>query len=166
MYFGIGRYPYSLDVAKNPLTFRHLAEPPPPLDRPYFNGKGRGPRLGESHTAGEVFSEALFACFGNIVLAHPSAARETVRMQMAQYLVAGLAAFPERPTFLDARAAFLMAMHAASPGTDEPACRAGFAARGMGKGARGPDREYGADDPTGTPTYNPADITESFVAAP
>jgi len=165
MYYGIRRYPYSLDLAKNPLTFRHLAEAPP-LEVPFFNWKGRGPLLGESHTAGEVFSQALFQCFGNIVLAHPGTDFETVRSQMAAYLVAGLAAFPDRPTFLDARDAFFAVIHAVSPATDEPACRAGFATRGMGAGARGPDREFGADDPFGAPTYDPADVQESFVDAP
>src|SRR6185436_13984741 len=106
MYYGIRRYPYSLDFDKNPLTFRHLAEPPP-TDLPYYNWKGRGPLLSESHTAGEVFSQALFECFGNIVAAHPGAEFEGLRARMAQYLVAGLAAFPDRPSMLDARNAFL-----------------------------------------------------------
>ena len=29
MYYGIRRYPYSLDVRKNPLTLRHIAVPAP-----------------------------------------------------------------------------------------------------------------------------------------
>lgn len=159
-YYGIRRYPYSLDVAKNPLTFRHLAVPPP-LERPFYNWKGRGPVLAEEHTAGEVFSQALFQCFGNVVAAHPGATFESSRALMARYLVAGLIAFPDHPTFLDARNAVLTVVRLASPDVDYPACRAGFALRGMGAGALGPDREFGKDEPP--PTYAAADVVESFL---
>jgi hypothetical protein len=165
MYFGIRRYPYSLDPVKNPLTFRNLAEPPP-ADRPYYNWKDRGQILGEPHTAGEVFSEALFSCFGRIVLAHPDARPEHNRDRMAAYLVAGLAAFRFQPSMLDARDAILSVIRFASPFEDYPACRAGFAAHGMGAGALGPDRQFG-DDPDQPPpdAYDPADIVESYVEA-
>jgi hypothetical protein len=162
MYYGIRRYPYSLDLHKNPLTFRHLAEPPP-TDLPYYNWKGRGPLLSELHTAGEVFSQGLFQCLGNLIVAHPGTDFEAVRARMAQYLVAGLAAFPDHPSMLDARNAFLGVVRLASPTDDYPACRAGFAARGMGADTLGPDREFGSDDPTGLPPYDPAQIEESFL---
>ena len=162
MYFGIRRYPYTLDLTKNPLTLRHLAVPPP-VSIPFYNWKGRGPLLNEVHTAGEVFGTALFQCFGNIVNAHPHADFESVRLRMAQYLVAGLAAFRERPSFLDARNAFLTVIRLTSPFVDYPACRAGFAARGMGADSLGPDREFGSDGPFGPPPYDPADIQESYL---
>jgi hypothetical protein len=162
MYYGIRRYPYSLDLANNPLTFQHIATPPP-LSVPYYNWKGRGPLLSEVHTAGEVFAAGLFQCFGNIVAAHPGADFEQLRARMAQYLVAGLAAFPDHPSLLDARIALLDPIRMASPGDDYPACRAGFAARGMGADALGPDGEFGADDPSGFPPYDPAQVVESFL---
>jgi Fungalysin metallopeptidase (M36) len=88
------------------------------------------------------------------------------RTRMAEYLVAGLAAFPDRPSMLDARNAILAVVRLASPHVDYPACRAGFASRGMGAGALGPDREFGSDpDVFPPPDYDPADITESFVDA-
>jgi len=164
MYYGIRRFPYSLDFQKNPLTLRHMAEPPP---LPYYNWKGRGPLLSESHTTGEVFSQALFQCLGGIVAAHPGEAFESVRARAARYLVAGLVAFPEHPSLLDARDAFLDVIRLADPAVDYPACRAGFAARGMGAGAVGPDREFGGatgtDDNGDLLRYDPAQITESFV---
>lgn len=162
MYYGIRRYPYSLDLHKNPLTFRHLAEPPP-TNLPFYNWKGRGPLLSEPHTAGEVFSQALFQCFGNIVAAHPGADFEGLRARMAQYLVAGLAAFPDHPSFLDARNAFLDVIRLASAAADYPACRAGFAARGMGADAIGPDRDFAGSTTTPLPPYDPAQIVESFL---
>jgi Fungalysin metallopeptidase (M36) len=159
LYYGIRRYPYSLDLAKNPLTFRHLAEPPPTR---FFNWKGRGPKPAEEHTAGEIFSQALFQCFGGIVAANAGTPFEALRARMAQYLVAGLAAFPDRPTFLEGRDAFLSVIRLVSP-SDHLACRAGFAVRGMGSGARGPDREFGSlDFPD---SYDVADVQESFVDA-
>jgi hypothetical protein len=160
LYYGVRRYPYSLDLAKNPLTFRHLATPPPP---PYFNWKRRGPALAEMHTAGEIFSQALFQCFGNIVAASPTTPFEELRTRMAKYLVAALAAFPDYPTFLEARDAFLTVTRLTSA-RDHAACRAGFAARGMGSGARGPDRAFDVADRFTDP-YNAADIQESFVDA-
>jgi hypothetical protein len=78
---------------------------------------------------------------------------------MAQYLVAGLAAFPDRPSLLDARDAILAAIRASNARVDYVACRNGFAAHGMGAGALGPDREFGSQD------EYPADITESYVSA-
>lgn len=160
LYYGIRRYPYSLDLAKNPLTFRHLGTPPP---LKYFNWKRRGPVLAEVHTAGEIFSQALFQCFGNIVAANPSTPFEELRARMAKYLVAALAAFPDHPTFLEARDAFLTVARLTSA-TDHAACRAGFATRGMGSGARGPDREFNVAEPMTDP-YNAADIQESFIDA-
>jgi hypothetical protein len=161
-YYGIRRYPYSLDFARNPLTFRHLAEPPP-LDRKFFNWKGRGPQLAEIHTTGEIFSQSLFQCFGNLVAANPGKPFEELRARMAQYLVAALTAFPDRPTLLEARDAFLTVIRLTSPSIDYPACRAGFASRGMGSGARGPDRNFVLANRTDP--YNAADVRESFVDA-
>jgi hypothetical protein len=159
LYYGIRRYPYSLDLARNPLTFRHLAEPPP-TDLPYYNWKGRGPQLAELHTAGEIFAQGLFQCFGRIVAARPGEDFEAVRSRMATYLVAGLAAFPDRPSLLEARDAFLRVIRL-SDAVDHAACRGGFAARGMGAHAVGPDGEFGSmPDPTEDPVY---EVEESFV---
>jgi hypothetical protein len=160
MYYGIRRYPHSLDFARNPLTFRHLAEPPP-AEVPFFNWKGRGPLLSEEHTAGEIFSQALFQCLGEIVAANEGSEFDELRTRMAQYLVAGLAAFPERPTFLEARVAILGVVRLANP-TDHAACRAGFAARGMGADAIGPARDFGGDPPAYPPVPYPP-VEESFL---
>jgi hypothetical protein len=163
MYFGIRRYPYSLDFARNPLTFRHLAAPPPAA-MPFYNWKGRGPLLSEVHTTGEVFSQALFQCFGNLIAAHPGGDFEAIRARMAQYLVAGLAAFPDHPSLLDARDALLGVIRLAGPADDYLACRAGFAARGMGADALGPDGEFATGATTfPPPAYDPAQVEESFL---
>ncbi|MBC7974708.1 MAG: M36 family metallopeptidase, partial [Myxococcales bacterium] len=163
MYYGIRRYPYSMNLAKNPLTFRHLAEPPP-AELPYYNWKGRGPLLSEEHTAGEIFTQALFQCFGRIVAAHPGEPFEGLRTRMAEYVVAGLAAFPDRPSLLEARDAFLEVIRL-SDVVDHAACRGGFAARGMGADAVGPDGEFGANVVDTRAVYDPADVQESFVDA-
>lgn len=160
MYYGIRRYPYSLDMHKNPLTFQHIAVPPP-RDMPYFNWKGRGPVLQESHTTGEVFCQALLQCFGGIVAAHPGASFEDMRARMAKYLVAALAMFSERPSLLEARNAVLTIVRMVDPEVDYRACRAGFAARGMGADALGPDPDFGAGQDQ--PPYDPAQVIESFL---
>jgi hypothetical protein len=135
MYYGIRRYTYSMDMAKNPLLFSNLAEQPTP---PFYDWKGRGPLLNEVHTAGEIFAQALFQCFGNMVQASDEDF-EALRLRKAQYLVAALMIFPENPTYLEARNALLNVMRAVDE-TDHDACRAGFALRGMGAGALGPER--------------------------
>lgn len=146
MYYGVRRYPYSTSFARNPLQFVHLAVMP---QMPFYDWKGRGPVLNEPHTAGEVFTAALFQCWDRVVRANPAADFETIRMRMAKYLVAGLAMFPERATFIEARNAILGVMRAADAG-DFAACRGGFAARGMGAGAGGPPR----DSVNLQPTFN------------
>lgn len=133
MYYGVRRYPYSLDAQKNPLMFHNLIVPP---DLPYYDWKGRGPQLDEAHTAGEIFAQALFQCFGAMAAGNSAAEFEATRLRMAQYLVAGLTLFSSEPTFLEARNRILDVVRAVDA-EDYTACRKGFAERGLGAGAIG-----------------------------
>ncbi|MGA7733364.1 MAG: M36 family metallopeptidase [Chloroflexia bacterium] len=132
-YFSIRRYPYTADMTKNPLTFKHISNN---VVLPV--GPPRGPLAGgpnnEVHNAGEVWCSALWEVFVKLVATHQHAEAER---RMLTYVIGGLKVTPLRPTFTQARDAILTAVSALDPG-DLPDVRAGFAKRGMGTGAVSP----------------------------
>jgi extracellular elastinolytic metalloproteinase len=132
-YFSIRRYPYSADLAKNPLTFRHISNG---VVLPI--GSPRNPNAGgsnsEVHNAGEVWCAALWEVFVNLVALHGHAEGER---RMLEYVIGGLKLTPSMPTFTQARDGILTAVSALDPG-DLPDVWRGFAKRGMGVGAASP----------------------------
>jgi extracellular elastinolytic metalloproteinase len=132
-YFSIRRYPYSTDLNKNPLTFRHIGAnvflPPGPPRNPTAGG---GNNL--VHRAGEVWCCALWEVFVALVNRHGHAEAEE---RMLKYVIGGLKLTPNQPTFTQARDAILAAVAALDSG-DLPAARGGFAKRGMGRTAVSP----------------------------
>ena len=132
-YFSIRRYPYSADMAKNPLTFKHISSnitlPSGPDKNPNAGGGNE-----EEHNAGEVWCCMLWEVFVNLVTAHGHAVAEP---RMLKYVVGGLKLTPSNPTFLQARDAIISAASALEP-ADVPLIWKGFAKRGMGKDAVGP----------------------------
>jgi hypothetical protein len=147
-YFSIRRYPYSADMSKNPLTFKHISNsvvlPTGPAISP--NPKGNN----EVHNAGEVWCTMLWEVFVNLVAKHGHSAAEK---RMLAYVVGGLKLTPPRPTYTQARDGILSAVSAMSPG-DLPEAWAGFAKRGMGSGAASP--------PSNSTSL--AGVVESFTA--
>jgi len=130
-YFSIRRYPYSADMNKNPLTFKHIGANVMLPAGPPRNGGGANQ---EVHNAGEIWCTALWEVFVNLVGAHGHAIGEK---RMLQYVVGGLKLTPANPTFLQARNAVLSAAGALQP-ADVPLIWKGFAKRGMGKDAVAP----------------------------
>jgi extracellular elastinolytic metalloproteinase len=132
-YFSIRRFPYSVDMGKNPLTFRHISAgellPVGPPISPLAGGPNN-----EVHNAGEIWCAALWEVFVNLVGKHGHAEAER---RMLLYVVGGLELTPSRPTFLGARDGIRDAATAAGP-EDLPEIWAGFAKRGMGDGAVAP----------------------------
>lgn len=132
-YFSIRRYPYSADMKKNPLTFKHIsANIVLPTDA-VMNPNAGGPNQ-EAHNAGEVWCCALWEVFANLVAAHGHAEAEK---RMLQYVIGGLKLTPAHPTFLQARDGILSAVRALNP-TDVSMVWKGFAKRGMGEKAKAP----------------------------
>jgi len=154
-YFGIRRYPYSTDVTKNALTFRHVVNGEPlPADVPanlIYSADNF-----EVHNAGEVWGsmlwEGLVAMLRQSEGATPRYTFEEARRRYADYLVAGMKAAPTEPTFTEQRDAILAAAAASDP-DDFVLLAAAFARRGFGSGAISP--------PTTTETGAP--VTESFA---
>lgn len=148
-YFGIRRYPYSTDLTKNPLTFRHIengvALPVgPPSD-------GGGATNAEVHNSGEVWAVAVWECYVALLRATPRLTFGQARDRMLRYLVGGLKLTPGQPTFTEARDG-LLAAAAASDVADFKLFAAAFARRGMGLRAVSPDR--------GSTTHSP--VVEDF----
>jgi extracellular elastinolytic metalloproteinase len=131
-YFSIRRYPYSADMKKNPLTFKHIGNNVVLPSGPPINASASGNN--EVHNAGEVWCIALWEVFVKLVRKHGHAAAEK---RMLAYVIGGLKLTPIRPTFTQARDAIISAVSALDAG-DLPQVRAGFAKRGMGRGAVSP----------------------------
>ncbi|MGK5110692.1 MULTISPECIES: M36 family metallopeptidase [unclassified Geodermatophilus] len=149
-YFSIRRYPYSVDTAKNPLTFRHISDgvvlPAGPPRNP--NGGGSNSAV---HNAGEIWCAALWEVFVNLVQRHGHADAER---RVLEYVIGGLKLTPSMPTFTQARDGIVTAVTALDPG-DLPDVWAGFAKRGMGVGAVAPPAT----------STSLAGVVESFAAS-
>jgi extracellular elastinolytic metalloproteinase len=126
-YFSIRRYPYTADMSKNPLTFKHISGsvvlPMGPLRNPNAGGPNN-----EEHNAGEVWCALLWEVFVNLVAKHQ---HEEAEKRMLTYVIGGLKLTPPRPTFTQARDGIITAASALNP-EDLPEVWAGFAKRGMG----------------------------------
>ncbi len=143
-YFGIRRYPYSVDFTKNPLTFGHvrsgvvLPAGPPTSDIEFLQGSDNY----EVHNAGEVWSAMLWEGLVDMVKqskgAAPRMTFDQARRRYADYIVAGMIAAPVEPTFTEQRDAILAAAGAADA-TDFVLLAKAFARRGFGSGAVSPD---------------------------
>ena len=141
-YYGTRRTPYSTDMTKAPLTFRHvmdgaaLPSVTPPL---LANGSANS----EVHNAGEVWATALWECYAALLRAtqgaSPRLTFDEAQLRMRHYLVAAYKLMPASPTFLEGRDA-LLAAAAAGDRADLDAFWAAFAKRGFGVGAVAPPR--------------------------
>jgi hypothetical protein len=146
-YYSIRRYPYSADMGKNPMTFKHIGDDVVLPVGPPSNPTAGGPNS-EVHNAGEVWCTALWEVFVNLVAKHGHAEGER---RVLQYVIGGLKVTPSRPTFTQARDAIVTAVSALDPDDLDPVWR-GFAKRGMGAAAVAP--------PSSSSSL--AGVTESF----
>lgn len=151
-YFGMRRYPYSVDFRRNPLTFRHIAagEPLPPYSQAPFAWGQSGNWNAGSHQSGEVWATMLWECFVAL-LRESGLPFAEARQRMLELTIAGMKIAPNDPTFLEARDALLAAAWASDADEFQIFLRA-FARRGAGVGARGPERW----------STNHAGVVESF----
>lgn len=139
-YYGIRRVPYSTDVTKNALTFKHITDG---VALPNTAPIRAGGVNSEVHNVGEVWATMLWECYASLLNAHPFAEAQD---RMKYYLTAGYKTTPNSPTFVEARNAVLAAAFANDP-ADGQRFAAAFAKRGLGVGAVAPDR--GSDNNAG-----------------
>ncbi len=150
-YFGIRRVPYSTDLTKNGLTFKHIQDGVRlPSGVPTAFGLG-GSQNSEVHATGEVWATMLWECYAGL-LRDPRFTFLQAQDRMRAYLVAAYKATPLMPTFVDARDAMLAVVAAKDP-QDYATFWTAFAKRGLGMGAVAPDRD--------SPDNSPAQ--ESFI---
>ena len=138
-YFGVRRYPYSTDLAKNPLTYTHIQTGVPlPVGPPIVPGGIFGNNA-ETHNTGEVWCSMLWECYAALLRDSGRLTFEQAQQRMREYLVAGYQLTPEAPTLLEARDALLAAALVADP-ADFAAFWQAFAKRGAGANAVAPPR--------------------------
>ena len=138
-YFGIRRVPYSTDFAKDPLTFKHIANGEPlPSTAPVSFGED-GSFNAEVHATGEVWATMLWECYAAL-LRDPRHSFAEAQERMKRYYVASLKLTPPDPTLLEARDAVLAAALAVDE-KDYQLFWGAFARRGAGVGATGPAKD-------------------------
>lgn len=147
-YFGLRRYPYSTDFAKNPLTYQHIADANPlPGGAPL---EDNGVENSEVHNAGEIWATMLWECYAALLRdtlgATPRLTFDEAQTRMRDYLVAAYKMTPNDPTLLEARDALLLAAYVGDS-TDHGLFVQAFATRGAGMGAGDvPDRFTSTND--------------------
>jgi large repetitive protein len=134
-YFGVRRFPYSLNRTKNGLSFRHISDTAALPDIPTNPGPAGNPNS-ESHNAGEVWAQMLWEAY-NVVIDNRGFTEGHRRM--TDYVVAGLLLTPPEATFTEGRDAILAAAGALDT-DDMILMAAAFAGRGAGTCAVSPPR--------------------------
>ncbi len=130
-YLGVRRFPYSVNMAKNGLTFRHISNGQTlPDGRPSSNNS-------EVHNTGEVWAAMMWEVYVALQKQRLESTSPTprtfaqVQRRMADYIVTGLQLMPAHATFTEQRDAILAAI-AASDADDLAVATAAFARRGLG----------------------------------
>jgi uncharacterized repeat protein (TIGR01451 family) len=158
-YFGLRRYPYSTDMTKNPLTFRHITNGVVLPVGPPISFGANGASNAQVHNTGEVWATMLWECYAGLLRdtlgPTPRLTFQQAQDRMKQYLIAALKATPVFPTFTEARDA-LLAVANTNDLADYLAFRAAFAKRGAGPAAVSPDR-FSTDH---------AGVVEDFASGP
>ena len=158
-YFGVRRYPYSVDLTKSPLTFKYIADGVLPSGVPYAKGNAVSPNS-EVHAAGEIWASMLFEGYVAMLQqasegASPPYTFDEGRRRMSDYVVGGMTLAPANPTYTEQRDAVLAAAAAADP-ADLAILAQGFAKRGAGTCAVSPARD--------STTFS--GVVESFTVGP
>jgi large repetitive protein len=134
-YFGIRRFPYSLNRAKNGLSFRHIGDDATLPATPTNTAFASNPNS-EVHNAGEIWAQMLWEVYNVLIDEH---GQVEARRRMSDYVVAGLLLTPPDATFTESRDAILAAAGALDT-DDMILIAAAFAGRGAGTCAASPAR--------------------------
>ncbi len=135
-YYGIRRYPYSTDLAQNPLTFKDIdqaqasAHSGVPVS-PVFGGGSAE----EVHNQGEVWCVALWEARANLITKHGWTNGNELILQL---VTDGMNLSPVNPNFLQARDAIIQADLINNAGANYLELWSAFAKRGMGASATSP----------------------------
>ncbi len=143
-YFGIRRYPYSVDFTKNALTFGDISDGQALPQGVAENPDVAGIANSEVHDAGEIWATMLFEGFVAMLqrskAANPPYTFDQARRRMSDYVVGGMMMAPVDPTYTEQRDGILAAAFAADPKDGQLLAQA-FARRGAGTCALSPPRD-------------------------
>ena len=142
VYYGIRRVPYSTDMLRDPLTFKHVGNKVAITGATLRFGAD-GSENAEVHNTGEVWTTMLWEAYASLLRDtlgnSPRLTFAEAQQRMKDYLIASLRITPPNPTFLEARDALLAAAYARDK-TDYEEFWQAFAKRGAGVSAVAPDR--------------------------
>jgi hypothetical protein len=146
-YFGIRRFPFSTDLTKDPLMYRHIANGNTITGAPInlVIDDGSGSNNAEVHNTGEIWATMLWECYASLLrdVTNNTSGRgltfAQAQQKMKDILVAAYKMTPNDPTLLEARDAVLAAAFA-DDATDYALFAAAFAKRGAGALAVSPNR--------------------------
>lgn len=134
-YYGIRRYPYSTNLAKNPLTFKDID----PSQASSHTGIPRSPVVGstanEVHNEGEVWCVTLWDMRANLIAKYGWAAGNQLALQLT---TDAMKLCPVNPNMLQSRDAIIQADLVSSGGANRNELWTAFAKRGMGSSATSP----------------------------
>lgn len=135
-YYGIRRYPYSIALNKNPLTFKEID----PNQADQHTGIPVNPIIAgianEVHNMGEVWCVTLWEARAKLVGRYGFAGNQI----MQQLVTDGMILCPPNPNFIQARDAFFQAVLVSGYcSSDWGRLWEAFSKRGMGGGASAPD---------------------------
>ncbi len=139
-HYGMRRYPYSTNMARNPLTFNdldafdatgHLAVAVSPAFQPYDPFAYSF----EPHCIGEIWGVTLWEFFANMVQKHGFAAG---REMVLRTVLEGMSLCPPNPTLIQARDALVLSDRVLTGGSNWTELWRAFAKRGMGWSAPEP----------------------------
>lgn len=137
-YFGIRRYPYTTDLARNPLTFKDID----PAQADLHSGVPVNPVMpnlplyaSEVHNQGEVWCVTLWDARANLI---DKLGTVEGNKLMLQLVIDGLKLAPANATFIEARDGILMADRVLTGGDNLAELWYAFAKRGMGFSAKAP----------------------------
>jgi hypothetical protein len=135
-YFGIRRYPYSVDTTMNPLRFGDIDLS---IDRAYpevpLNPNTNNINTPSVHREGEVWCGMLWDMRANLIARYGAVVGNDLALRL---VTDGLKLSPANPTFVQARDAILQADLVNSGGLNRGEIWTAFAKRKMGSGAVAP----------------------------
>jgi hypothetical protein len=135
-YFGIRRYPYSVDTTMNPLRFGDIDLS---IDRAYpevpLNPNTNNINTPSVHREGEVWCGMLWDMRANLIARYGAVPGNDLALRL---VTDGLKLSPANPTFVQARDAILQADLVNSGGLNRGEIWTAFAKRKMGSGAVAP----------------------------
>ena len=134
-YFGIRRYPYCTDLAKNPLTFKDI-DPFQASSHPGVPRNVIGGGASEVHSQGEVWCMALWEARARLITRQGFPIGNQLMLEL---VTDALTLSPPNPNFIQARDAVLQADLVRTGGGNYRDLWEAFAKRGLGSGASSPN---------------------------